>query len=99
MDLAEVTSKMQSALASGGFDKIIKFDFGSIGKILLDGPAGKVSNDDGNADATVNIDFENFLKMAQGQLDPMQAFMSGKLKVAGDMSAALKLQSILGKMR
>ena len=49
--------------------------------------------------ATVNIDFDNFLKMAQGQLDPMQAFMSGKLKVAGDMSAALKLQSILGKMR
>jgi putative sterol carrier protein len=99
MDLAEVTTRMQQALAGGGFDKIIKFDFGSIGKVLLNGPAGTVSNDDGAADATINVGFEDFLKLAQGQLDPMQAFMTGKLKVVGDMAAALKLQSLFAKMR
>lgn len=99
MDLAEVTSKLQSALAGAGFDKIVKFDFGSVGKVLLNGPAGTVSNDDGKADATINVAFDDFLKLAQGQLDPMAAFMTGKLKVAGDMSAALKLQSLFAKLR
>ncbi len=99
MDLAEVTSKMQGALSSAAFDKKVKFDFGSVGKILIDGPAKKVSNDDGAADATVSVDFDDFLKLAQGALDPMMAFMSGKLKVAGDMSVAMKLQSLLSGLR
>jgi putative sterol carrier protein len=99
MDLAAVTAKLQEALAGGGFDKIIKFDFGSVGKILLNGPAAKASNEDGPADATINVAFEDFLKLAQGQLDPTAAFMTGKLKIAGDMAAALKLQSLFSKLR
>ena len=99
MDLAEVTSKMQAALGAGGFDKKVKFDFGDIGKILVDGPGGKVSNDDGAADATVSVAFDDFVKLAQGALDPMMAYMSGKIKVAGDMSVAMKLQSLLSKLR
>ena len=99
MDLAAVTAKMQQALAGGGFDKIVKFDFGSVGKILLNGPAGKVSNDDGAADTTISVGFEDFLKLAQGQLDPTAAFMTGKLKVAGDMATALKLPQLFSKLR
>lgn len=99
MDLAEVTARIQSAIAGSGFDKKVKFDFGSIGKIFIDGPAGAVSNEDAAADATVTVGFEDFLKLAQGALDPMNAFMSGKLKVAGDMSVAMKLQSIFAKLR
>jgi putative sterol carrier protein len=99
MDLAEVTQRMQSALAGGGFDKTVKFDFGSTGKLLIDGPASKVTNDDGAADATVQVDFEDFKNIAQGTLDPMMAFMSGKLKVTGDMAVAMKLQSLFSKLR
>jgi putative sterol carrier protein len=33
--------------------------------------------------------------MAQGDLDPTVAFMSGKLKVEGDMGVAMKLGSVL----
>lgn len=99
MDIAEVTSRIQSAIAGSGFDKKVKFDFGAIGKILIDGPAGTVSNDDGAADATVTVGFDDFLKLAQGTLDPMNAFMTQKLKVAGDMSVAMKLQSIFAKLR
>jgi putative sterol carrier protein len=99
MDLAELTQKVQGALAGAGFDKKVKFDFGSIGKLLIDGPAGKATNDDGAADATISVDFEDFKKLAQGQLDPMMAFMQGKLKVAGDMSVAMKLQSLFNGLK
>lgn len=100
MDLAALTEKVQSALGAGsGFDKRVKFDFGAVGKLLIDGAAGKVTNEDGDADATVTVDFDDFLKLAQGALDPMQAYMTGKLKVGGDMGVAMKLQSLFSKLR
>jgi putative sterol carrier protein len=100
MDLAAVTSKVQEALGQGtGFDKRVKFDFGDIGKLLIDGAAGKASNADDAADATISVGFDDFLQLAQGKLDPMMAYMSGKLKIAGDMGVVMKLQSVLSKMR
>ena len=100
MNLADVTARVQSALGPGsGFDKKVKFDFGSVGKLFIDGVAGKASNEDGVADATVTVGFDDFLKLAQGALDPTMAFMQGKLKVEGDMSIAMKLQPILSKLR
>ena len=100
MDLAALTARVQSALGPGsGFDKKVKFDFGSVGKLLIDGAAGKATNEDGAADATVTVGFDDFLKLAQGALDPTMAFMQGKLKVEGDMSIAMKLQPILSKLR
>lgn len=99
MNLSDVTNRVQAALASGvNFDKTVKFDFGSVGKLFIDGAAKQATNDDKPADATVSVDFEDFKKLAQGALDPTMAFMSGKLKVAGDMGVVMKLQSILGKM-
>jgi putative sterol carrier protein len=39
----------------------------------------------------------NFIKLVKGELNPTSAFMMGKLKVKGDLSLSLKLQSILQK--
>ena len=39
---------------------------------------------------------EDFVNMVNGQLAPQMAFMTGKLKIKGDMGLALKLQQILG---
>ena len=100
MDLAELTGKVQGALGAGsGFTNKVKFDFGSVGKLFIDGAAGKVTNEDGAADATVSVAFDDFLKLAQGQLDPMMAYMSGKLKVAGDMGVAMKLQTLFSQLK
>ncbi len=99
MDLAEVTQKAQAALAGAGFSNTVKFDFGSAGKLFLDGPNAKASNADAPADATVNVEWEDFLSLLQGSLDPMTAFMQSKVKVAGDMSVAMKLQQLFSKLR
>ena len=43
---------------------------------------------------TVTADSDNFIKVFTGQLDGMQAFMQGKLKLTGDISLAMKLMSL-----
>tara|TARA_Y100000031_G_C7921966_1_gene248718 strand:- start:39 stop:371 length:333 start_codon:yes stop_codon:yes gene_type:complete len=49
----------------------------------------------GSADCTVTIKDEHFVAMISGDLNPQMAFMTGKLKVTGNMGLALKLQNIL----
>ena len=38
---------------------------------------------------------EDWVSIATGKMNPTMAFMQGKIKVKGDMSLALKLQSLL----
>lgn len=94
MDLKELTEKVASVIAGSGFDNTVKFDFGALGQLFIDGVNGTATNDDGEADATVTLDFEDFKALAKGDMDPMMAFMQGKLQVAGDMGVAMKLQSL-----
>lgn len=79
--------------------KKVKFDFGDVGKIFLDGAANKVSSEDAAADTTIKVKLEDFVAMAQGALDPTAAFMQGKLRVEGDMGVAMQLQSVMAKLR
>jgi putative sterol carrier protein len=98
VNLEELTQKANEAVAAGGdFTKKVKFDFGEIGKLLIDGGAGKADNSDEDADATVKVDWDDFTKIAGGEMDPTMAFMQGKLKVEGDMSVAMQLQSLMAK--
>jgi putative sterol carrier protein len=79
--------------------KKIKFDFGSEGTVLLDGVAGRAAEEDGPADTTIKVSWEDFTAMGEGRLDGMTAFMTGKLKVEGDMSNAMQLQGVLSKLK
>ncbi len=45
-------------------------------------------------DLTLTVEADDFIKIFTGQLDGMQAFMQGKLKLAGDMSVAMKLMGL-----
>ncbi len=48
------------------------------------------------AQCTITISAENFVNLYEKKLNPQMAFMSGKLKIKGDMSLALKLGQIIG---
>ena len=98
MTKQELVQRMQegSAWVPG---KKVKLDFGDQGVILLDGAASQVSEDDGDADTTIKVSWDDWQAMAAGQLDGMTAFMTGKLKVEGDMSNAMQLQGVLAKLR
>jgi len=46
-------------------------------------------------DCTISIDGEHFKKLMTGQLNPMMAVMSGKLKIQGNLGLAMRLNEIL----
>ena len=98
MTKQELVGRMQegSAWIAG---KRVKLDFGDDGSIMLDGAAGQVSEDGGDADTTIKVSWDDWQAMAAGQLDGMTAFMTGKLKVEGDMGNAMQLQGVLAKLR
>jgi len=79
--------------------KRVKLDFGSEGVVMLDGLANQVTEEDGDADTTIKVSWDDWTALSEGRLDGMTAFMQGKLKVEGDMSAAMQLQGVLSKLR
>ena len=98
MTKQELVQKMQDnrAWVAG---KTVKLDFGPEGTVMLDGASEQVTEGDGNADTTIKTSWEDWQKMAAGELDGMTAFMTGKLKVEGDMSNAMQLQGVLAKLK
>jgi putative sterol carrier protein len=48
------------------------------------------------ARCTVAVGDGDFINIVNGKLNAQMAFMSGKLKIQGDMGLAMKLQQILG---
>ena len=52
-----------------------------------------VNNENLEADYTIKISLENFSKLMDGDLNPMMAFMTGKMKVDGDKGIAMKMSS------
>ena len=98
MTKQELVGKMQEnqAWVPG---KTVKLDFGEEGVILLDGANSEVTENDSAADTTIKTSWDDWQKMAGGELDGMTAFMTGKLKIEGDMSNAMQLQGVLAKLR
>jgi len=43
---------------------------------------------------TLTADSEDYVKLFTGELDGMQAFMQGKLKLGGDLNLAMKLMQM-----
>ncbi|RVE66210.1 hypothetical protein OJAV_G00124750 [Oryzias javanicus] len=50
------------------------------------------------ADVVMKMDSGDFSKMFSGKLKPTLAFMSGKLQIKGDMTLAIKLEKLMGRM-
>jgi len=95
---SEMAAKLKAA---GAYlpGKKVKIDFGDEGIVMLDGAAGDVSEEDGEADTTIKVAWSDWEDLAEGKLDGMTAFMMGKLKVEGDMSNAMQLQGVLAKLK
>ncbi len=57
---------------------------------------GKVSVSEGaqDADCTIAASEDTFMQIVRGEQNPTTAYMSGKLRVQGDLGAAMKLQKL-----
>jgi len=98
MSLESITQSIRTKMGDdSGLEATLKFDCGADGVIVLDGVSSPntVSNTDAETDCTVTVSLENLQTMMDGQLNSVTGFMSGKLKVSGDMSVAMKLQRVV----
>ena len=98
MSLEMATNGLKEKIGEDcGLGATVKFDFGEDGVLFLDATQtpNVVSNDDNDAECTMVISMVNFMEMAAGNLDGTSAFMTGKLKIQGDMGIAMKLGPML----
>ena len=81
---------------AGGLTASYGFKIEGAGTWHVDVDDGKVTvtEDGGDADCTISTSAETFMKIANGEQNPTAAYMSGKLKVKGDMGQAMKLQKL-----
>jgi hypothetical protein len=97
MSLETILSKIQDKAATvPAIGKTLKISFEE-SQLHIDGTgsANVVTTEDKDADCSVKIAFDDFMSLLKGELNPMAAMMSGKLKIKGDMGVAMKLQSLL----
>lgn len=99
--LEELTERIRLAAASDvDLGQSIKLDLKGEGVIHIDGP--EVSNEDKPADLVVTVAKRDLEALGKGELDPVRAMMTGRMKLS-DMGLALKLQpkiqALFGKAR
>ncbi len=101
--MAETTQEFFQTLESrvdpaktAGMSNSYLFDIEGAGQWKVDVDDGKVTvtPGGGDADVTITTNEETFQKIASGEQNPTSAYMTGKLKVKGDMGVALKLQKL-----
>jgi putative sterol carrier protein len=81
---------------TAGLNASYLFDIDNAGKWIVRVENGRpsVSEGDGEADTTISASEETFVRIVNRELNPTTAFMTGKLRVKGDMGNAMKLQQL-----
>jgi putative sterol carrier protein len=97
MDLQTATSAFRSKVGEdSGLGATLKFDCGADGVIVIDGAAepNTVDNNNRDTECTITLTLDTLGELMSGELNAMNAFMTGKIQVTGDMGVALKLQKL-----
>ena len=81
---------------TAGMTSSYLFEIDGAGTWKVDVNDGRVTVTEGgeDADAIISTSEETFTRIASGEQNPTSAYMTGKLKVRGDMGAAMKLQKL-----
>lgn len=101
--MSDATTEFFAALPSrvdqaktAGMNNSYVFDIEGAGVWTVKVADGAVTVDEGDTggDCTISTSAETFEQVVKGEQNPTAAYMSGKLKVKGDMGAAMKLQKL-----
>lgn len=92
-EVIEKAVKAVQARIGDGFDGRVKFVIEDEGAIMIDEDGVRAGDED--AECTLTADRDTFQGIMEGDVNPTTAFMSGKLKLDGDMGTAMKLGAAL----
>ena len=98
MSLQILTERISNILGTdSGLDATVKFktEEGSVFINTKEVP-NTVSNENLEAECTFDVSTKNALKLIDGDLNAMMAYMMGKLKIEGDMGIAMKIAQTFG---
>ena len=97
-DFFDTLESRADAAKTAGMTNSYLFDIEGEGRWFVNVQDGALSVNEGagdaDADATISASGETFEKIVAGEQNPTTAYMTGKLKIKGDMGAAMKLQKI-----
>ncbi|HSH01380.1 MAG TPA: SCP2 sterol-binding domain-containing protein [Anaerolineae bacterium] len=102
MTIEEIFGRMKDnfkAEKASGVNMTIQFDLsgdesGTWNVAVADGDCSVNKGPADDPTATINMTSEDYKAMTTGKLNPMTAFMSGKIKVSGDLASVMKFQEI-----
>jgi putative sterol carrier protein len=102
LTVAELMEKMPGAFLpekAQGVDATIQFKFtgaeaGEWHATIKDGNVDVAQGTHPSPKMTLTADSADYVKIITGELDGMQAFMQGKIKLAGDLNLAMKLMQM-----
>lgn len=91
--------KRFSAEKAGDLNAVIQFDLTGEGgaqytATIGGGQCQVAQGAAANPTMVLTAAASDYLAMINGELNPMQAFMQGKIKIKGDIQMAMKLQSL-----
>ena len=100
--VTELMEKMPDAFIpekAQGVDAVIQFKFtgaeaGDWNATIKDGKVNVTPGTHPSPKMTLTADSDDYVKIITGELDGMQAFMQGKIKLAGDLNLAMKLMQM-----
>jgi putative sterol carrier protein len=93
MGIEDIAEKLRPRVEAADFDQTVKFDTGGDGVILING--NTISTTDGPADCVISLSLDDLEALISGDLSPTMAFMTGKIKVTGDMSIAMGMSKLI----
>ena len=87
--------------AAQGLNAVYQFDLSGDGggkwQVLINNDQCEVKEGaHPSANCTISMAAQDYLDLVNGKLNPQMAFMSGKLRISGDMGLALRMQSLFG---
>lgn len=100
MSVAVLTDEIRQRIAgaNSALNATVKFALGSDGVIHVDGKSepSAVTNENKPADCTIKVSAADLEQIMTGRLNSNTAFMTGRLRVEGDMAVAVSFGKLMG---
>lgn len=90
--IEQAVTALSDKLGGASSDGSAKFTIEDEGSLIIDNSGVRAGDDE--TEVTLIAAADVFQDILAGDLDPTSAFMSGKLRVEGDMGTAMRLSSI-----